>query len=81
MSSHNVHPSIREHGLADDCPRCSEHAECPFEGLDKENLTIMVANVFLNRTSRSTNESIAMLKVAQAMNVAEKLYRHGWRPS
>jgi hypothetical protein len=38
MTIHNVHPDTHTHGLADDCPRCAEHAENPIRSLDHENL-------------------------------------------
>ena len=31
MASHVLHPSVHEHGLADDCPRCDELARRPLE--------------------------------------------------
>jgi len=33
-TTHTPHPDSLEHGLSDDCPRCSEHANDPFAQLD-----------------------------------------------
>lgn len=38
MTTHSVHPDSHTHGLADDCPRCQEHAEHPERGLDRDNI-------------------------------------------
>jgi hypothetical protein len=42
MSSHVYEPSIREHGLQDNCPRCAEHAEHPEWSLDDDNLRALI---------------------------------------
>lgn len=38
MTAHTNHPSTLEHGLADDCPRCAEHAEHPLQSLDHDHV-------------------------------------------
>lgn len=38
MATHTYHPDSHTNGLADDCPRCAEHAEHPVESLDAANL-------------------------------------------
>ncbi|KKL26925.1 hypothetical protein LCGC14_2390350 [marine sediment metagenome] len=81
MSVHIAHPSIRENGLADGCPRCGEHAEYPFEGLDDGNLDNLINRVVDKETPRSTQEAIAMAKASDAMTKATVLWRRGWRPS
>ena len=81
MSAHIAHPSIRENGLADGCPRCGEHAEYPFEGLDDGNLDNLINRVVDKETPRSTQEAIAMAKASDAMTKATVLWRRGWRPS
>lgn len=82
MTTHNVHPSIREHGLADGCPRCGEHAERPFDGLDDGNMGNLidrtVDKAFL--APRSTNEAVAMAQVRNAIAKATVLWERGWRP-
>ena len=81
MTTHNVHPSIRENGLADDCPRCREHSEFPFEGLDDGNLESLIDRIKDRRPSRSTNEALVMVDLRDAIAKANKLYQRGWRPS
>ena len=81
MSVHSVHPSIRENGLADDCPRCREHSEFPFEGLDDGNLESLIDSIKDRLPSRSTNEALAMVDLRDAMTKATVLWRRGWRPS
>lgn len=77
MTAHNVHPSIRENGLADGCPRCAEHAERPFDGLDDGNLENLMDRIVDKSDSRSTNEAMAMGKVADAVVKATTLLRLG----
>lgn len=60
MSSHTPHPDSHEHGLADDCPRCGEHAQHPFESLDDANLLNLLSRVNLDLPARSDNERKAM---------------------
>ena len=80
MSAHIAHPSIRENGLADGCPRCGEHAEYPFEGLDNGNLQVLIDRIENEARPRGTNEARAMGKVRTAIIYAEVLWRQGWRP-
>jgi len=35
---HTYHPDSLEHGLSDDCPRCSEHANDPLVSLDQAHV-------------------------------------------
>lgn len=42
MTIHTIHEDSHTHGLADDCPRCAEHAEDPVSTLDGENLRRIV---------------------------------------
>lgn len=73
MATHSLHDPVRESGLADGCPRCSEIAAMPFETLDDENLAQL-----LERTRwwvksdaagvpRSDNEAKAMRIVEVAL--------------
>jgi len=80
MTAHIVHPSIRENGLADGCPRCGEHAEYPFEGLDDGNMESLIDRIASQDESRSVNEDDAMRVVSKAMGRAQVLYQRGWRP-
>lgn len=60
MVSHTLHPDSHEFGLADDCPRCAQHALLPTISLDDENLTALIWRVIEGKPSRSLNERIAM---------------------
>lgn len=80
MSAHTVHPSIRENGLADGCPRCSEHAERPFHGLDDGNMESLIDRIVGQGQPRGTNEAIAMAHMKDAMAMATVLWNRGWRP-
>ena len=40
--SHGPHPLILDHGLADECDRCTEIAADPFLGLDDDNLAALI---------------------------------------
>ena len=42
MTIHTIHEDSHTHGLADDCPRCAEHAEDPVSTLDGINLLRIV---------------------------------------
>lgn len=42
MTIHTIHPDSHTHGLADDCPRCAEHAVDPVLTLDDGNLARIV---------------------------------------
>ena len=42
MTTHTVHPDISKQGLADNCPRCSEHATRLYD-LDNEVLEDLLA--------------------------------------
>lgn len=80
MTTHNHFTSIRELGLADHCPRCDEHAERPFDGLDDDNMEALVDRIADVLDPRSKNEAIAMYRITTVISKANKLYRHGWRP-
>ncbi|HSE44886.1 MAG TPA: hypothetical protein VLA89_06115 [Gemmatimonadales bacterium] len=68
MSAHTYHPDSHENGLADDCPRCEEHAENPILSLDNENLHELVRRVVAGEKGRSRNESAAMDNVRRALD-------------
>ncbi|KKM83387.1 hypothetical protein LCGC14_1309830 [marine sediment metagenome] len=80
MTTHSIHGDIHEEGLADGCPRCEEHGESPFTGLDDQMLSSLVQRVedWDSNFPRSMNESNAMRAVERAMNQARKLVRVGW---
>ena len=73
MTVHTPHPRSHEHGLADGCPRCAEHAEYPFDGLDEENLTVLVERLTKRLPARSANEAGAMGQVKAIMQKARML--------
>lgn len=63
MTSHTYHPDTHEHGLADECPRCAEHARHPFESLDDTNLRQLIRRVREGQRPRSGAEATAMEEV------------------
>jgi len=67
MASHSLHPDSHTHGLADDCPRCDEHAEEPLQGLDHENIGALAYRLATGRLARSANEGKAMANLARAI--------------
>jgi len=73
VSTHTLHPDTHEHGLADDCPRCAEHAEYPFLSLDRENQRALLIRVNLDLPPRSLTEARAMLNVVEAMREVGKV--------
>ena len=73
MSTHGFHPDTHEHGLADDCPRCTEHAEHPLDSLDVENLRALLARINADYAARSENEARAMQNLERTMREAGRL--------
>lgn len=65
MASHTFHPDTHEHGLADGCPRCDEHAERPWVGLDAENLENLRDRIANALPARSDNEARAMCNLVR----------------
>lgn len=59
MTSHLPHPDVHEHGLADDCPRCTEHAQS-LNQLDARMLAVLRDRVARGLPARSENEAAAM---------------------
>jgi hypothetical protein len=57
---HTFHPDTHTHGLADGCPRCTEHAQHPEASLDDRNLAELRIRLKYGLEARSSNESIAM---------------------
>ena len=71
--THTPHPDSHKFGLADNCPRCSEHARDPLKSLDDENLRKLIGRIYHDKEPRSTPEAIAMLNIRDAMGVCERL--------
>lgn len=82
MTVHTQHGGIHEEGLADGCPRCEEHSEDPFQGLDTRMLGALVKRVedWDNNFPRSGYEATAMRAVERVMLQAMALVRAGWTP-
>jgi hypothetical protein len=78
---HSLHPDSHEHGLADDCPRCAEHAEHPFESLDDENLVALATRTVAwmrdEEYPRSETETTAMRYMERSVREARALLRLG----
>ena len=77
MATHSIHPNSHTNGLADGCERCEEHAEHPFDGLDDENLSILLIRVRNDDPPRSNNEALAMHRVRSVIRAAERLAKLG----
>ena len=60
VTTHRLHSDVHEYGLADDCPRCEEHARDPIAALDADMIASLYRRVALNLPPRSENEAIAM---------------------
>ena len=79
MSTHSPHPDSHDHGLADNCPRCAEHAEHPFESLDDDNLWALIERTKSwmrdEEFPRSDNETTAMRIVETAIRQARVIER------
>jgi len=62
--SHGPHPLILDHGLADECDRCTEIAADPFLGLDDDNLAALIRRTLAwmkdDEFPRSQTETDAM---------------------
>lgn len=63
MATHTLHPDVHQYGLADDCPRCDQHAEHPLVSLDEQNITMLKLRIIEGWTPRSKNEARAMEKI------------------
>lgn len=76
MSAHIIHESIETHGLADDCPRCREHADSILT-LDNENLEALVRRTRQWRQGaaapRSTNELRAMRQIDRHLTILNRI--------
>lgn len=65
MTCHAYHPDTHTHGLADDCPRCAEHARHPLGSLDPGNLSVLRHRLNEGLHARSENEALAMVNLSE----------------
>ena len=76
MTTHTVHPDISKQGLADNCPRCSEHATRLY-ALDNEVLEALHYRLREGLPARSAAECLAMHTLGTTILVVRRLgYRH-----
>ena len=61
-----LHPDTHTHGLADNCPRCAEHAQHPTLSLDQVNLAMLRSRIEQGLEARSENEARAMDRITDA---------------
>jgi len=73
MVAHIQHPDSHVYGLIDNCPRCAEHAEHPFDGLADRNLKTLILKVRLDDEPRSQNEAEAMYRIGKAILISDKI--------
>ncbi len=66
-TTHTVHDDVHEHGLADACDRCNEHAQQPLLNLDNETLSNLFARTCAGEPARSENEGIAMFNLERIL--------------
>jgi len=78
VSAHTVHQDTHSFGLADECPRCEEHASYPLASLDDENLEQLFQRLDAAQEPRSTNEARAMQQLGEFRAFARALDRKGW---
>lgn len=75
MSTHTIHDDIHDAGLADECPRCLEHAQHPLHSLDETSLRDLVGRTISDVKARSMAEATAMgiirTKLAEACELVE----------
>lgn len=74
MAMHNRHENMPADAvLADDCPRCEEHARDPFKALDDSHLgrlVIMDRDYQITTIRPSTvNDWVAMTKIREVINM------------
>jgi hypothetical protein len=69
-TTHTPHADVHEHGLADGCDRCGEHAQKPLLNLDNSVLRDLIERVIDEDGHRSENERVAMVHVKRALDEA-----------
>lgn len=66
--THDPHPDVHTHGLADRCGACLLAAELPLAFLDEDILRDLVQRVTREDPPRSTAEGIALTNVREVLN-------------
>lgn len=81
MATHLHVASILEDGLQDDCERCAEHAEQPFNTLDDSNLSALIERTQAWKKNeampRSDTELAAMRYAERSIHESQILFRLG----
>lgn len=72
MAIHSVHPDIPGAVLFDDCERCREHADNPFDSLDDGNLTKLALAVKRDTDAVTNNDRLARYNI---YHVIQKYHR------
>lgn len=75
--THTNHPGIKEAGLDDNCERCTEHAEHPFDSLDDSNIAFLAEMVLSGKHARSSNERRAMNTIQHVFSWSTRLEKLG----
>lgn len=80
MSMHTRHEGMPENAvLADNCPRCEEHARDPFAALDDSHLARLLEKIDKVKVdgivNESTNDWIAINHILDVRNKADRLNR------
>ena len=74
MTMHSRHSDF-EAVLYDNCARCDQHAEHPFDSLDDSHLGRLASMVFIGTKGRTANERRAIREVQDVMVKAARLER------
>jgi hypothetical protein len=77
VTSHGYHKDVHEHGLQDDCDRCQELAEDPFNLTDLDVFRSLVWRIDNDRPPRSMCENAAMSRIRRTILEFEYLQGRG----
>lgn len=75
MTIHSPHPDSHVYGLADDCPRCEEHAIDPVSGLDSENLTRIIRMAVGEEEPLTYHDAVARVSILNMLERVGHCYR------
>lgn len=74
MTMHARHPDF-DAVLYDNCHRCYQHSEHPFDSLDDSHLGRLASMIFLFEKGRTVNERRAIHEIEDVMVKAARLER------
>lgn len=71
-ATHSNHPDIHTVGLRDDCERCEDLSNSPFEALDDELLRALAIRLANGEAGRSLAENDAMAHIQYVLDAAKR---------